>query len=87
SSIDTTNIANFSGKVRSLFSGTAPITYNNGVIGISQASATTNGYLSSTDWNTFNNKLSSIDTTNIANFSGKVRSLFSGTAPITYANG
>ncbi|TWF39652.1 hypothetical protein FHW36_10591 [Chitinophaga polysaccharea] len=87
SSIDTTNIANFSGKVRSLFSGTAPITYNNGVIGISQASATTNGYLSSTDWNTFNNKLSSIDTTNIANFSGKVRSLFSGTAPITYNNG
>ena len=87
STIDTTNIANFSGKVRSLFSGTAPITYSNGVIGISQASATTNGYLSSTDWNTFNNKLSTIDTGNIANFSGKVRSLFSGTAPITYSNG
>ncbi|MBO9732349.1 MAG: hypothetical protein J7623_27145 [Chitinophaga sp.] len=85
--VDTIDIANFSVKVRSLFSGTAPITYSNGVIGISQASATTNGYLSSTDWNTFNNKLSTIDTTNIANFSVKVRSLFSGTAPITYSNG
>ena len=54
--IDTTNISNFSVKTRSLFSATAPITYNNGLIGITQASATTNGYLSSTDWNTFNNK-------------------------------
>ncbi|PSL43018.1 hypothetical protein CLV51_10912 [Chitinophaga niastensis] len=85
--VDTTNIANFSVKMRSLFSGTAPITYNNGVIGISQASGTTNGYLSSTDWTTFNNKLATVDTTNIANFSVKVRSLFSGTAPITYSNG
>jgi len=87
SSIDTTNISNFSVKVRSLFSGTAPITYSNGLIGISQATTSTNGYLSSADWNTFNNKLSSIDTTNISNFSVKVRSLFSGTAPITYSNG
>lgn len=39
-------------------SGTSPISYNNstGVISISQASTSTNGYLSSTDWNTFNNK-------------------------------
>ena len=87
SSIDTTNISNFSAKVRSLFSGTAPITYSNGLIGISQATTSTNGYLSSADWNTFNNKLSSIDTTNISNFSIKVRSLFSGAAPITYSNG
>ncbi|MFI5185928.1 MAG: beta strand repeat-containing protein [Chitinophagales bacterium] len=87
SSIDTTNISNFSIKVRSLFSGTAPITYSNGLIGITQATTSTNGYLSSADWNTFNNKLSSIDTTNISTFSVKVRSLFSGTAPITYSNG
>jgi hypothetical protein len=110
-SIDTTNIANFSSKVRSLFSSTAPITYSNGLIGITQATTSTNGYLSSTDWNTFNNKqaqlngtgfvkatgttisydnstyLTSIDTTNIANFSSKVRSLFSSTTPITYSNG
>ncbi len=56
SAVDTTNIANFSVKTRSLFSSTAPITYSNGLIGITQASSTTNGYLTSTDWNTFNSK-------------------------------
>ena len=85
--IDTTNIGSFSQKVRSLFSSTAPITYSNGLIGITQANTSVDGYLSSTDWNTFNNKLTTIDTTNIGSFSQKVRSLFSSTAPITYANG
>ena len=56
--MDTTYISNFYSKVRSLFSATTPITFSNGQIGISQATTSTNGYLSSTDWNTFNNKLS-----------------------------
>ena len=34
----------------------APITNSSGTIGITQAATGTNGYLSSTDWNTFNNK-------------------------------
>ncbi|HEX7651125.1 MAG TPA: helix-turn-helix domain-containing protein, partial [Candidatus Paceibacterota bacterium] len=34
----------------------APLTYSGGVIGINQASGSQAGYLSSTDWNTFNNK-------------------------------
>lgn len=49
-------------------SNTAPITYNNssGAIGITQATTSTNGYLSSTDWNTFNGKTSNTGTvTNI----------------------
>ena len=39
-------------------SGTAPIQYNNttGAISITQAGTASNGFLSSTDWNTFNNK-------------------------------
>ena len=40
-------------------SGTSPISSSGGTtpaISISQAGASTNGYLSSTDWNTFNNK-------------------------------
>ena len=43
-------------------SGTAPIQYNNttGAISITQASGSTNGFLSSTDWNTFNNKANSV---------------------------
>jgi len=44
--------------IRGLFSGTSPITYSSGVIGIDLASSTANGYLSSTDWSTFNNKVS-----------------------------
>ena len=54
--MDTSYISNFYSKVRSLFSATAPITYSNGSIGITQAGSSSNGYLSSTDWNTFNNK-------------------------------
>jgi len=45
-------------------SGTAPISVATGtttpVISISQATTSTNGYLSSTDWNTFNNKAPSL---------------------------
>jgi hypothetical protein len=39
-------------------SATAPLSYNNttGVFSIAQATTSANGYLSSTDWNTFNNK-------------------------------
>jgi hypothetical protein len=51
-----------SGTVTSV-TGTAPISIATGTttpaISISQATTSTNGYLSSTDWNTFNSKLSS----------------------------
>ncbi|QDK39002.1 tail fiber domain-containing protein [Bdellovibrio sp. NC01] len=50
---------NGGGTVTSV-SGSAPITVSNGTttpsISISQATTSTNGYLSSADWNTFNNK-------------------------------
>ena len=41
-------------------SGVAPIQYNSGTgaISITQAGASSDGYLNSTDWNTFNNKVS-----------------------------
>ncbi|MEO7960673.1 MAG: tail fiber domain-containing protein [Ginsengibacter sp.] len=54
--IDTSSIANFYVKVRSVLSSTAPITYTNGRFGITQSGTSSDGYLSSTDWNTFNNK-------------------------------
>ena len=64
-SLDTSNISNFYLKVRSLSSVTAPLTYNSstGVFGITQATTSTNGYLSSTDWNTFNLKADTASTT------------------------
>jgi hypothetical protein len=51
-----TNGANF--ITLASLSGTAPISYNSGTgaISITQAATASNGYLSSTDWNTFNNK-------------------------------
>lgn len=44
----------------SALSATIPLRYNNttGVFTIDQANTSTHGYLSSTDWNTFNNKVS-----------------------------
>jgi len=44
---------------------TAPLSYNNGTgaFTISQANTSTSGYLSQTDWNTFNSKQSSISGT------------------------
>jgi hypothetical protein len=82
--MDTGYISNFYQKVRGLFSATGPVTLTNGQIGIAQATTSTNGYLSSADWNTFNNKLSSIDTTNIANFYLKARAEHAAGTGITY---
>ncbi|MEO6327405.1 MAG: tail fiber domain-containing protein [Ginsengibacter sp.] len=59
---DTANIAGFSQIVRSLFSASAPLTYSNGLIGITQANASTAGYISSADWNTFNGKADTANT-------------------------
>ena len=58
-----TNGANF--ITLASLSGTAPITYNSGTgaISITQAATASNGYLSSTDWNTFNNKQATITLT------------------------
>jgi hypothetical protein len=66
-----------SGTVTSV-TGTAPISSTGGAtpaISISQATTSTNGYLSSTDWNTFNNK-----------GSGTVTSV-TGTAPVVSSGG
>lgn len=53
----------------------APLAYSAGTLSITQASTSTNGYLSSTDWNTFNNK-----------GSGTVTSV-TGTAPVVSSGG
>jgi hypothetical protein len=49
-------------SIKALFSATTPLSYSNGVYSISQATTSSNGYLSSTDWNTFNNKSSTLGT-------------------------
>ena len=80
--MDTGYISNFSVKIRSLFSSTAPITYSNGLIGITQASTSTNGYLSSADWNTFNNKAASFTTGNLTETGSGILTITGGTGAI-----
>lgn len=69
---------------------TGPITggtiTGSGTIGITQATTTTNGYLSSTDWNTFNNKQNAL--TNPVTGTGTTNYLpkFTGTSTIGNSN-
>lgn len=55
-------------------SASAPLSYNNttGAFTISQANTTTNGFLSSTDWNTFNSKQSALTLGNVSEVSSNV---------------
>jgi hypothetical protein len=66
-------------------SGTAPISYNSGTgaISISQSSGSTNGYLSSTDWNTFNNKTSNTGTVTSVGLSSATSGVTIGSTPVT----
>ena len=54
------------------FSATAPLSYDSatGVFAISQATTSTNGYLSSTNWNTFNDKQNQISGTGFVKATG-----------------
>jgi len=53
-----TNLYYTDARARSALAGSGPITYGvvDGTIGITQANASSNGYLSSTDWSTFSGK-------------------------------
>lgn len=66
-----TNLYYTDARARAAISATAPILYNNttGVISITQSNSTTDGFLSSTDWNTFNNK---VPTTRAINTTGSL---------------
>lgn len=65
-----TNGSNF--ITLSSLSGSAPIQYNNttGAISITQAGASSNGFLSSTDWNTFNSKQNALNGTGFVKVNG-----------------
>lgn len=55
-------------------SASAPLSYNNttGAFTISQANTSTNGFLSSTDWNTFNSKQNALTLGNVSEVSSNV---------------
>jgi hypothetical protein len=57
-------------RAQAAISGSAPISVSSGVVSISQANSTTNGYLSSTDWSTFNAKQAALNGTGFVKISG-----------------
>lgn len=63
--IPTYTLAGLGGISLTSLSASAPLSYNNltGAFSIAQASTSANGFLSSTDWNTFNNKQGTITLT------------------------
>jgi hypothetical protein len=67
-------LAGLGGISLTSLSGTAPITYNSstGAIGITQANTSTNGFLSSTDWNTFNGKQNALTLGNVTEVASNV---------------
>lgn len=56
------SLAGLGGITLTSLSGTAPVSYNNttGVFSMAAATTSANGYLTSTNWNTFNNKQAAI---------------------------
>lgn len=60
-----TNLYFTTARAQAAISGTAPISVTGGVVSISQAGTSSNGYLSSTDWNTFNNKQNALSLGNL----------------------
>ena len=65
-----TNLYYTDAHARAAFSATSPVAYDpsTGVISMAQATGSTNGYLSSTDWNTFNTKQAAITTGTTAQY-------------------
>lgn len=65
-----TNLYFTTARAQAAISGTAPIDVSGGVVSISQASGSSNGYLSSTDWNTFNAKQAALNGTGFVKING-----------------
>jgi len=63
-------------------SATAPLGIASNVISITQSGAASNGYLSSTDWNTFNNKQATITTGNLIEATSSVLTITGGTGSV-----
>jgi len=65
-----TNLYFTTARAQGAISGTLPISVSGGVVSISQSTGSSNGYLSSTDWNTFNSKQAALNGTGFVKISG-----------------
>jgi hypothetical protein len=70
--VPTYTLSGLGGISLTSLSATSPLSYNNttGAFTIAQATTSTSGYLSSTDWNTFNGKQAAINGTGFVKASG-----------------
>jgi hypothetical protein len=64
-------------------SATSPLSISSNVLSISQASGSTNGYLSSTDWTTFNNKQNALTNPITGTGTSGYVTYFNGTSTVT----
>jgi hypothetical protein len=64
-----------------------PLVVTSGVLSIPQADATTDGYLSSADWVTFNNKISNVTATSPLSATGTINRNIALTGVVAAANG
>jgi hypothetical protein len=67
---ENTNLYYTDARARAAITGTLPISVTSGVVSISQAGGASNGYLSSTDFTTFNNKQAALNGTGFVKISG-----------------
>jgi hypothetical protein len=81
-----TNLYFTNARAQAAISGTAPISVTSGVVSISQSGPSTNGYLSSADWNTFNNKVSSATLAGYVPYTGATTNVNLGTHTLSAAN-
>jgi hypothetical protein len=65
-----------------IISASAPLSVASGTLSISQANTTTNGYLSSADWNTFNNKEPTVTKGNLTEATSSVLTITGGTGAV-----
>ena len=85
-----TNLYFTTARAQDAISGTAPISVSSGVVSISQSGPSTNGYLSSADWNTFNGKQSALTLGNLTSsditVTGGTGAVVGSGATLTLAN-
>jgi hypothetical protein len=76
-----TNLYFTDARARAAISSTAPVSYSasTGVISMAAATTSNDGYLSSTDWNTFNNKYGSGSSPSFVDISSSGNLTFTGT--------
>ncbi|POB14830.1 hypothetical protein [Halobacteriovorax sp. DA5] len=83
------NLTEATSSVLTITSGTSAVIGTGTTIEVKQANTTTNGYLSSADWNTFNNKLgaSNVDNSTIEVSGGNLQVKDSGISTAKVADG